>query len=185
MGTQALIGSVIRGSACSIPFGSIIIECEKRVMHMQTLILQLPWVELPPRYTCDGGDISPPLRIEGPLDEISSLALMVYHPHESGCCSFCAWLAWNIPPTDTIPENIPPGVRVTAPVQGTQGRNDYGKVGYSGPCPPPGTSHRVNYKIYGLDTFLFLPGGSTKQALIQAMQGHVIQFGETFAMYTR
>ncbi|MDD1677943.1 MAG: YbhB/YbcL family Raf kinase inhibitor-like protein [Methanomicrobiales archaeon] len=154
-------------------------------MDIQKLILQLPWTELPPRYTCDGGDISPPLRIEGLLGEVHSLAVMVYHPHETGCCSFCAWIIWNVPPLGFIREGIPPGNEVTSPIQGSQGRNDYGKIGYSGPCPSAGTSHRVNYKIYGLDTHLSLPGGSNQHALIQAMRGHVLQFGETFAMYTR
>lgn len=79
---------------------------------------------------------------------------------------------------------MPPGSKVSSPVQGRQGINDYGKVGYSGPCPPPGTIHRVNYKIYGLDQMLSLPGGGTKDELVRAMQGHVVQFGESIAMYT-
>jgi Raf kinase inhibitor-like YbhB/YbcL family protein len=152
---------------------------------MQKLVLQLPWTELPSRYTCDGGDISPPLRIEGLQKEVRSLALMVYHPHETGCCSFCAWIIWNVPPGDRIAEGIPPGEEVTRPVRGIQGLNDYGRVGYSGPCPTPGASHRVNYKVYGLDASLTLPGGSNQHALIPAMRGHVLQFGETYAMYTR
>jgi hypothetical protein len=97
---------------------------------MQKLILQLPWTELPAMYTCDGGDISPPLRIEGLLKEVRSLVVMVYHPHESGCCSFCAWIIWNIPPVDVIPEGIPPRTEVSLPVRGVQGLNDYGRVGY-------------------------------------------------------
>jgi Raf kinase inhibitor-like YbhB/YbcL family protein len=152
---------------------------------MRKLILQLPWTKLPPRYTCDGEDISPPLRVEGLIPEVKSMVLMVYHPHETGCCSFCAWIIWNIPPVEGIAEGIPKEDRVTFPVQGVQGVNDYGKVGYSGPCPSLGTSHRVNYKVYGLDTILNLPRGSTQHALIPAMRGHVLQFGETFAMYTR
>jgi Raf kinase inhibitor-like YbhB/YbcL family protein len=152
---------------------------------MQKLILQLPWTELPPRYTCDGGDVSPPLRIGGLIPEVKYLVLMVYHPHEIGCCSFCAWIIWNIPSGKDIPEGIPVGKEVTSPVQAVQGLNDYGKMGYSGPCPSAGSSHRVNYKVYGLDASLNLPGGSTQHALIPAMRGHVLQFGETFAMYTR
>jgi Raf kinase inhibitor-like YbhB/YbcL family protein len=152
---------------------------------MQKLILQLPWTELPPRYTCDGSNISPPLRIEGLVDEVQSLVLMIYHPHETGCCSFCAWIIWNVSPTAVVPEGIPHGEEISFPIQGIQGINDYGKVGYCGPCPPPGTSHRVNYKVYGLNTHLSLLGGSTKQSLIEAMRGYVIQFGESFSMYSR
>jgi Raf kinase inhibitor-like YbhB/YbcL family protein len=152
---------------------------------MQKLVLQLPWTELPPRYTCDGDDISPPIRIEGLQEEVQSLVIAVYHPHETGCCSFCAWIIWNIPPTAHIPEGISREDEATLPVRGTQGLNDYGNVGYNGPCPSPGTTHRVNYKVYGLDAFLSLPGGSTPHIVIPAMKGHVLQFGETFAMYTR
>ena len=152
---------------------------------MQKLVLQLPWAELPPRFTCDGGDISPPFRIEGLLPDVQSLVLMVLHPHEAGCCSFCAWIIWNIPPEGSIPEGIPPGDQVILPIRGTQGLNDYGKVGYNGPCPSPGTSHRVHYKVYGLDAYLSLPGGITKDALIPALRGHVLQFGFTIAMYTK
>jgi conserved hypothetical protein TIGR00481 len=152
---------------------------------MQRLILQLPWAELPPRYTCDGGDVSPPMSLQGLREDVQSLVVIVYHPHETGCCSFCAWILWNVAPAAQIPEGIPSEKEVNNPIQGIQGINDYGRIGYSGPCPRPGSSHRVNYKIYGLDTSLDLPGGSSQHALIPAMKGHVLQFGETFAMYSR
>ncbi len=125
------------------------------------------------------------MRIEGLTEEVNALTILVYHPHESGCCSFCAWAIWNLISSDHIPEGIPLGKEVTIPVTATQGLNDYGRVGYNGPCPSPGASHRVNYKIYGLDEFLTVRGGSTQHALIPAMRGHVVQFGETFAMYGR
>ncbi len=152
---------------------------------MERLVLQLPWSELPPRYTCDGDNRSPPLRIEGLQDGVRSLVLMVYHPHETGCCSFCAWLIWNLPPVTSIPEGIPLGTEVRDPIPGTQGTNDYGRVGYNGPCPSVGSSHRVNYKVYGLNGHLAVPGGSFQKEVIPAMRDHVLQFGETFAMYRR
>jgi hypothetical protein len=63
--------------------------------------------------------------------------------------------------------------------------NDFGKIGYSGPCPPGGATHRYTFKVYGLDAMLDLPPGATKADLIGAMRGHVIQYGETTALYTR
>ena len=152
---------------------------------MQKLTLQLPFTELPPKYTCDGENISPPIRISGLIPEVQSLALMAYHPHETSCCSFCAWIIWNIPPIGIIGEGVPRGDKVSTPVLGMQGVNDYGMVGYSGPCPPPGGMHRVNYKVYGLDKNLDLSGMVTKHDLVKAMRGHVLQFGETFAMYQK
>ena len=63
-----------------------------------------------------------------------------------------------------------------------QGINDYGTIGYKGPCPPPGEMHRYQFRVYGLDTMLDLAPGSDKHALIDAMKGHMIQYGETVAL---
>ncbi len=84
-----------------------------------------------------------------------------------------------------IPGNIPKIPHVTSPITCNQGMNDYGITGYTGPCPPPGESHRYQFRVYGLDTLLEIPGGSTSRELVAAMRGHVLQFGETIAMYTR
>ncbi|PKL55339.1 MAG: YbhB/YbcL family Raf kinase inhibitor-like protein, partial [Methanomicrobiales archaeon HGW-Methanomicrobiales-6] len=66
-----------------------------------------------------------------------------------------------------------------------QGTNDYGTLGWRGPCPPPGETHRCLFKVYGLDAMLDLAAGAGKHDLIAAMQGHVLGFGETAAMYSR
>jgi hypothetical protein len=60
-----------------------------------------------------------------------------------------------------------------------QGINGYGTLGYSGPCPAEGESHRYQFRVYGLDSVLSLEGGASRPALIDAMKGHVVQFGET------
>ena len=54
---------------------------------------------------------------------------------------------------------------------------DYGIIGYTGPCPPQGETHRYQFKVYGLDAMLALPAGLDKHALVAAMKGHVLQFG--------
>jgi Raf kinase inhibitor-like YbhB/YbcL family protein len=84
-----------------------------------------------------------------------------------------------------IPEKIPKTPEVSFPIRAVQGMNSFGKIGYSGPCPPPGQTHRYFFKIYGLDTLLDLPGRATKEELVRAMRGHIVQYGETFVTYGR
>jgi len=84
-----------------------------------------------------------------------------------------------------IPEGIPNEGITTAPISAVQGITDYGTIGYTGPCPPPGEMIRYQFKVYGLDAMLDLKAGADKHALIQAMKGHVLQFGETVAICSR
>ncbi len=148
------------------------------------LIISLRSGEFPIWNTCDGPDRSPELRIRGLAPETQSMAVFALNPFEPGC-SFTTWLIWNLLPAPVIPEDIPPLGVVTAPVDGVQGTNDYGKIGWRGPCPPRGETHRYLFKIYGLDAMLDLQAGADKHDLIGAMQGHVLQFGDTVAMYSR
>ena len=74
---------------------------------------------------------------------------------------------------------------ITAPVSTVQGITDYGTVGYSGPCPPLGQMIRYQFKVYWLDVMLDLTARSNKHELVAAMKGHVIQFSETVAIYSR
>jgi len=150
---------------------------------MDPLVVRLDFLEFPPTFTCDGTDISPRIRISG-LSALS-VAVMAVNPFQPSCCSFCPWLIWNLPPGDEIPAGIPAEEIVRAPISAVQGRNDFGRIGYSGPCPPPGSTHRYTFKVYGLDAMLGLPPGVTKAELIGAMRGHVLQYGETNALYSR
>ena len=150
---------------------------------MDTLVVSLDFLVFPPTCTCDGENDSPRLRIKG-LSAVS-VAVMAVNPFQPSCCSFCPWLIWNLPPTGEIPPAIPKEGTVTAPVSAVQGRNDFGNIGYDGPCPPPGSTHRYTFKVYGLDTLLDLGPGATKADLIAVMHGHVLQFGDTTALYSR
>jgi hypothetical protein len=150
---------------------------------MDPLIVRLDFLEFPPTHTCDGTDTSPRIRISGL--RAASVAVMAVNPFQPSCCSFCPWLIWNLPPGEEIPAGIPAEDIVTAPVQAVQGRNDFGRIGYSGPCPSPGSTHRYTFKVYGLDAMLNLLPGVTKADLIGAMRGHVLQYGETNALYSR
>jgi Raf kinase inhibitor-like YbhB/YbcL family protein len=150
---------------------------------MERLFVSLDFLEFPPRYSCDGENLSPRITLEGL--NAGSVALMVFNPFEKSCCSFTTWIAWNIPPLSVIPDGIPREGVVTAPVSAVQGTTDYGTIGYSGPCPPQGQMIRYQFKVYGLDTMLDLSAGSDKHELVAAMKGHVIQFGETAAISSR
>ena len=112
------------------------------------------------------------------------MAVLALNPFEPGC-SFTTWIIWNLEPAPLIPEGIPPQGIVTTPVAAVQGTNDYGTLGWRGPCPPPGETHRYLFHVYGLDAMLEVPEGADKHDLLDAMREHVLLFGETVAMYTR
>jgi Raf kinase inhibitor-like YbhB/YbcL family protein len=150
---------------------------------MEKIQILLDFLEFPPVHTCDGGDKSPALHIKG-LDA-GSVAVWVTNPYIRSCCSFSPWVIWGIPPAEHIPAGIPNQPVVSSPVSCLQGRNDYGNIGYTGPCPPPGETHRYQFRVYGLDCMLTLTAGSSKHDLVAAMRGHVVQFGETVAICTR
>jgi len=150
---------------------------------MEPLAVSLDFLEFPPTHTCDGGNQSPRLHLKGL--KAASVAVMVFNPFEKSCCSFTPWIIWNLPPGPLIPAGIPREGIVTVPVAALQGITDYGTIGYTGPCPPHGETHRYQFKVYGLDALLDLAPGSDKHALVSAMKGHVIQFAETVAICTR
>jgi Raf kinase inhibitor-like YbhB/YbcL family protein len=150
---------------------------------MEQLVVSLDFLEFPPAYTCEGGNLSPRIRLKGL--NAASIAIMVNNPFEKSCCSFTPWICWNLPPMPVIPAGIFGDTVTTIPVAAVQGITDYGTIGYTAPCPPQGEMIRYQFKVYGLDTMLDLKAGSDKHALIQAMKGHVLQFGETVAICSR
>jgi Raf kinase inhibitor-like YbhB/YbcL family protein len=150
---------------------------------MKPLIVSLGFLEFPPTHTCDGGNLSPAIRLEG-LSALS-VAVMAFNPFEKSCCSFTPWICWNLPPLPVIPAGIPREGITTAPVTAVQGITDYGTIGYTGPCPPQGSMIRYHFRVYGLDAMLDLAAGSDKHALISAMKGHVVQYGDTAAVCSR
>lgn len=160
-------------------------DTERRI---QKIGVRLDFIEFPTRHTCDGENLSPRLIVEDL--RAPCVALIVHNPYEEGC-SFSPWLAWNIDPLRysdgraLIPEGVPPEPETDVPVRMVQGTNGYGEIGYRGPCPPPGETHRYYFRIYALDAPLALPPGSGQHDLVAAMQGHATAYGETFAMYRR
>lgn len=130
---------------------------------------------IPEVYTCDGGDISPPLSISGLPEGTTTLALIVDDP-DAPSGTFDHWVAFDIPPTDEIPEGVGD--------LGTAGVNSSGNLGYAGPCPPSGT-HRYFFRLYALDTTLGLTEGATKPEVLEAAEGHVLAEGTLMGTYQR
>jgi Raf kinase inhibitor-like YbhB/YbcL family protein len=129
---------------------------------------------IPSHYTCEGEDINPPLTIGDIPEGTKSLALIMEDP-DAPNGTFDHWLVWNIPVTNRIEENSNPGI---------SGKNDFGKTGYGGPCPPSGT-HRYFFRVYALDVELDLKAGADKKLLLEAIDEHVLAMGELMAKYEK
>jgi Raf kinase inhibitor-like YbhB/YbcL family protein len=112
-----------------------------------------------------------------------SLAIVLIDPDAPGG-NFTHWIAWNILPVGSIPENIPKKPVIDVPIHAVQGRNSFGGIRYGGSCPPRGRTHRY-FKVYALDTVLDLRAGAMKEQLERAMRGHVLQYGETAEVAVR
>ncbi|HXG41942.1 MAG TPA: YbhB/YbcL family Raf kinase inhibitor-like protein [Dehalococcoidia bacterium] len=142
-----------------------------------------PGDPIPARYTCDGGDVSPPLSWFGAPKGTVSYVLVMDDPDAPGG-GFVHWLLYDLPADlQSLPEGIPVGGQW---VRGAlQGRNDAGRVGYSGPCPPRGPAHRYRFSLYALDTFLRLGPGASLERLARAMSGHVLAWGQLVGTYAR
>ncbi|MCL5034488.1 MAG: YbhB/YbcL family Raf kinase inhibitor-like protein [Bacteroidetes bacterium] len=136
---------------------------------------------IPKKYTCDGPDISPPLEWHSVPPGAKSLALIVEDP-DAPMGTWVHWVIFNIPPQSSgLPEHV--SAEKTLPDGAIQGRNDFRKIGYGGPCPPGGI-HRYFFILYALDTMLRLPAGSAKAELVRAMEGHVIGKAQLMGKYS-
>ena len=137
---------------------------------------------IPPKYTCDRQDFSPPLKWDAPPTGTQSLALIVDDP-DAPMGTFVHWVLYDLPPEITgLPEAVPNDATLAG--GGTHGKNDFGKLGYGGPCPPSG-KHRYFFKLYALDRSLGLPSGATKEQLEAAMNGHILAAAELIGLYSR
>jgi len=132
--------------------------------------------KIPVKYTCDGDDVNPPLRISDPPEGVKSYAMIVDDP-DAPMGTWVHWVVWNMPrELMDVHEKEALGV---------SGTNDFKKPGYGGPCPPPGPSHTYRFKLYALDAMLELNKGATKQELEQAMEGHILAQAELDGEYQR
>lgn len=138
---------------------------------------------IPVRYTCSGEDISPRLIWNGAPAGTRSYALLVDDPDAPGG-TFTHWIMFNIPPDTTeLPENVPRKGTLEGGM--LQGKNSGGKLGYMGPCPPRGSTHRYIFHLYALDMDLDMKSGITRNDLMRAVQGHILDEAQIMGLYGR
>ena len=138
---------------------------------------------IPKQFTCEGSDISPELTWSGAPAGAKSLALIVHDPDAPRAGGWYHWVAYNIPVgVSRISENAPKQQEL--PGGGTQGRNDFGNIGYGGPCPPSG-NHRYLFRLYALDTELKLKPDATAKDIEKAIQGHILAQTEIMGKYQK
>jgi hypothetical protein len=131
---------------------------------------------IPYRYTCDGEDVSPPLTFNDIADEAVTLALLVEDP-DAPSGTWDHWIVYNIPAsTHEVKEGEEP--------QGVGGVNSWGRIGYGGPCPPSG-EHRYIFSLFALNDVLDLPVGASKDSLLDAMEGKIIDQATLVGRYER
>lgn len=122
---------------------------------------------IPPQYTCKGQNVSPPLTFMDVPKKAQSLALIMHDP-DAPVGDYVHWTIWDIATnTEMIAAN-------SVPVGAIQGLNSNNESKYMGPCPPSGT-HRYIFALYALDKTLGLPGSTTRDQLIKAIEGHIIE----------
>lgn len=134
----------------------------------------MPDTLVPSRFTCEGENINPTLKIDHIPEETKSLAIIVEDP-DAPKGIFVHWVIWNIPTTHHVRESED---------RGTTGMNSYGLHRYDGPCPPSGT-HRYYFKVYALDCSFSIPVTSDKSDLERAMAGHILGFGTLMGKYCK
>jgi Raf kinase inhibitor-like YbhB/YbcL family protein len=142
--------------------------------------------EIPRRYTCEGDDISPPLAWSGAPAGTKSFALVVDDPDapdpKAPRMRWVHWVLYNLPATANA---LPEGVKPSALPAGTcEGRNDWNRTGYGGPCPPIGR-HRYFHKLYALDAVLAGLGTPGRAELERAIKGHVLAEAELVGTYQK
>ena len=129
---------------------------------------------IPAKFTCQGENISPALRINNIPEGTKSLVLIVDDP-DAATGTWVHWVVYNIDPVETI---------VQGEIPGAQGINDFNKLNYGGPCPPSGT-HRYFFKVYALDTKLDLESGLSKQAVLAVMKRRVLDQAVLMGLYKK
>ncbi len=133
--------------------------------------------EIPIKFTCDGENAIPPMNIDRTPGDAKSLAVII-EDLDTNPKGFTHWILYNIDPSR---QNIE---YAKTPEEADSGRNDFGNIGYGGPCPPQSEPHTYHFKIYALDTKLEIAGNATRAELENALEGHVVAQGQFKGTYT-
>jgi Raf kinase inhibitor-like YbhB/YbcL family protein len=138
---------------------------------------------IPKEYTCDGADLSVPLSWKNVPEASKGFALIADDP-DAPRGTWVHWVIYDIP---VNLRELSAGIGHDESLQnGTrQGKNDFGKIGYGGPCPPSGPAHRYHFRLYALDQMTGLKSKATKQQLLDAVKGHVLAEALLIGTYKR
>jgi Raf kinase inhibitor-like YbhB/YbcL family protein len=140
---------------------------------------------VPVKHTCDGADVSPPLAWSGAPAGTRAFALIADDP-DAPAGTWVHWVLYDLPGATTrLPENVSKTETLADLGGALQGRTDFRRPGYGGPCPPPGPAHRYFFKLYALDALLKLAAGSSKKEVEAAMKDHVLGTAQLMGTYAR
>ena len=138
---------------------------------------------IPRRYTCEGEDLSPPFHWSVPPAATKSFVIIADDP-DAPVGTWVHWVLYNLPlDLRGLTEGIP--AKDHLPNGALQGLNDFKRIGYGGPCPPPGKAHRYYFKLYALDTVLNLKPRATKSQVLEACKGHVLAEAHVMGRFAR
>src|SRR6266704_5735014 len=157
----------------SLPFAEFLAQEKGGTMSLQITSAAFSAGEtIPKKFTCDGPDVSPQLKWNDPPANTQGFALIMDDPDAPAG----TWVHWVLYDLAANARELPEGVAKQEQLSSgaRQGRNDFGKIGYGGPCPPPGKPHRYFFKLYALDVKLDLKAGATKADVERAMKGHIL-----------
>jgi|Deesub1362B_J571_1020462.scaffolds.fasta_scaffold00004_113 hypothetical protein len=138
---------------------------------------------IPLRYTCEGADISPGLTWSNIPENTKSLLILVYDPDAPGGY-FIHWIAYNIPPEINGLDEGASGELEELGL-GLEAENDFGRVGYDGPCPPSGAEHRYYFVVLALDRYLDIPAGEDAFDILKSIKNNVLAYGILMGRYKR
>ena len=139
--------------------------------------------EIPRKFTCDGTNVSPPLSWSAPPEGTASLVLICDDP-DAPAGIWVHWVVYGLPrDARQLAEGITPAPILKA--GGQQGRNDFGRIGYGGPCPPRGSAHRYFFRLYAVDREPALEPGATRAQVLKAIEGHVLDEVHYMGRYKR
>ncbi|HET6341537.1 MAG TPA: YbhB/YbcL family Raf kinase inhibitor-like protein [Gemmatimonadota bacterium] len=140
---------------------------------------------IPRRHTCDDEDVSPALEWEGVPEGSVSFALLVHDP-DAPRGDWVHWVIYDIPGHfGGLPEDVGPAPRLEDLGEAAQGENDFGRIGWGGPCPPPGKPHRYVLTLTALDVRLGLEPGASREEVEEAARDHVLATARLTGRYGR
>jgi Raf kinase inhibitor-like YbhB/YbcL family protein len=157
-------------------------KTQKGVMQLSSTVFT-EGGSIPAPYTCDGRNVSPPLKWSGVPADAKALVLIVDDP-DAPVGTWVHWVLYDLPAnSNELPEDVQKSQYVAGGAM--QGINDFRHLGYGGPCPPPGKPHRYFFKLYALKQALGLKPGLTKKEIEQALEKHLLAQAQLMGTYKR